>query len=225
MSRKPLKKSDKEKPWNKRKSSSRSTNETRIRKKTFHIYCEGENTEPEYFKSFPTGTEIKEKAIGLGKSRTNLIEEVIILEKKRKKNPDREIWCIFDKDMTLTGNNDADYNNAIKLALSKGYKIGYSNDAFELWFLLHYIDYGSPTAGRKEYYKILSKYMDIDYTDVGKSQRESRQMYNNLLNKQETALKRAEALFSRQESLPYSLQKPCTTVFQLVKELNKCLKP
>ena len=45
-----IKKTDENKPWARREIT---RNETRIRqaKNVFLIYCEGENTEPEYFKS------------------------------------------------------------------------------------------------------------------------------------------------------------------------------
>lgn len=39
------------------------------------------------------------------------------------------------KDKSLQQN---DFNRAIVLAQEKGFKVAYSNDAFELWFILHY---------------------------------------------------------------------------------------
>ena len=47
-----VKPTDKDKDWGKRQNAGRPERGILI-KKTFSIYCEGKNTEPEYFKSFP----------------------------------------------------------------------------------------------------------------------------------------------------------------------------
>ncbi len=49
-----------------------------------------------------------------------------------------EVWCVFDMDVKKGENEFADFDNAIKKALFLHYKVAYSNDAFELWFYLHY---------------------------------------------------------------------------------------
>ena len=64
-----VKKTDQKKPWALRTSNvKRVSREFEVRN-IFLIYCEGENTEPEYFKSFPINTETKVTAIGLGRSK------------------------------------------------------------------------------------------------------------------------------------------------------------
>jgi hypothetical protein len=49
-----------------------------------------------------------------------------------------EVWCVFDMDVKRGADEFADFDNAISKALQLGYKIAYSNDAFELWFYLHF---------------------------------------------------------------------------------------
>ncbi len=60
---------DRNKSWSKRWNRKQSYQEDEGEKKRFLIVCEGQNTEPEYFMSFPV-----EKAIitsfGLGSSKT-----------------------------------------------------------------------------------------------------------------------------------------------------------
>ena len=45
---------DSKKPWELRKEAKREKEQKRQILNTFIIFCEGENTEPEYFKAFPT---------------------------------------------------------------------------------------------------------------------------------------------------------------------------
>ena len=61
----------KENPWQRRTDTTRRASAlNQAVKNTFLIYCEGVNTEPEYFKAFPVTTETQIEAIGLGRSST-----------------------------------------------------------------------------------------------------------------------------------------------------------
>ncbi|WP_372776773.1 hypothetical protein [Mangrovibacterium sp.] len=60
----------------------------------FRIYCEGENTEPEYFKSFPVNTETKVEAIGIGRSKTALVEKALeLLSKDQLLKRQKKLRC------------------------------------------------------------------------------------------------------------------------------------
>lgn len=75
-----VKKTDTDKPWNKRKAGRRPyAIESKQVEKTFLILCEGENTEPEYFKAFPVVT-AEIKVVGTGRARTSLVEEAIRMQ-------------------------------------------------------------------------------------------------------------------------------------------------
>ncbi len=79
-----------------------------------------------------------------------------------------EVWCVFDMDYKPDANGQwQDFDNAIKMAQSQGYKCAYSNDSFELWFVLHYqyLDYEHPSEFFNE---ILSNYWNINYERQGK---------------------------------------------------------
>ena len=142
-----IKKTDRDKPWA-RKALARDVSIIRQAHNIFLIYCEGENTEPEYFRSFPVNTETLVEAVGLGMSRTALVQRIIrlagekeMLPGQRQHDPDRQIWAVFDHDNRGEGESN-DFDEAVSLATANGLRVAYSNDAFELWFFLHdaYVD-------------------------------------------------------------------------------------
>ncbi|MDE6793863.1 MAG: RloB family protein [Muribaculaceae bacterium] len=105
----------------------------------FLIVCEGERTEPNYFKELVKdrySVVRSEEIIGEGRSTCALVkraEEIKLkLERQRQLTFDR-VWVVFDKD------DFNDFNEAISLSESKGLNAGWSNEAFELWYLLHFI--------------------------------------------------------------------------------------
>ena len=54
------------------------------------------------------------------------------------------VWVVFDKD------DFNDFNEAIALAGRKGFMAGWSNEAFELWYLLHFV-YLDSAISRADY--------------------------------------------------------------------------
>ncbi len=196
----------------------------------FRIYCEGVNTEPEYFKSFPVTTETKIEAIGLGRSKTSLVEKTIeflsteeLLEGQNNFDEDRQLWVVFDYDLRREENVAQDFNNAIELAKRNGIRVAYSNDSFELWFILH-DRFQTSSLTRNEYFEMLSIKLNCNYEEVGKSKDFAKSLYSIFLPQQSTAIQNAKRLFEEKSEILYSNQNPCTTVFSLVEELNKCLK-
>jgi hypothetical protein len=226
-----IKPTDRNKAWARRKmTNKRELRELNIRN-LFRIYCEGENTEPEYFKSFPVNTETKVDAIGLARSKTALVEKVIDLlqndemltDDQVNYDSDRQLWVVFDYDTRGDANEAQDFNNAIYIAEQNGVKVAYSNDSFELWFVLHY-KYHQAALTRHEYYEMLSDKLKCNYEKEGKSKDFSKALYGIFLPDQQKAIDNAVRLFEEKQGESYCDQNPCTTVFKLVEELNKCLK-
>lgn len=221
---KQTKKSDQNKPWNRRQSNSPGYVLGRRAKANlnFSIFCEGKNTEPYYFSAFRLKNASIE-VLGLGMSKVKLVEEVHSKVSLMSKDKERQVWIVFDYDFNVQQEKNIqrdDFNKAIGLCRRYGYFPAYSNDSFELWFLLHYDILEAPT-GRQEYYRRLSAFWKIDYEREGKSVSFCRIIYSKLLERQAEALKNAKKLFGRcNDQLP-SEQNPCTTVFQLVEELNR----
>lgn len=221
---------DQDKAWKKRiMINKRELRNLEIRN-LFHIYCEGENTEPEYFKSFPVNTETKVTAIGLGRSKTALVEKAIVLlcqaglmKRQANYDPDRQLWVVFDYDIRGDVNEAADFNKAIELAQKKNIHVAYSNDSFELWFVLHY-QYQTAAVTRKEYYDILSSKLNCNYEEDGKTKAFAQSLYAIFLPNQARAIQHSKLLLEGKMNDSYCDQNPCTTVHQLVEELNKCIR-
>ena len=124
-----------------------------------YIFTEGKKTEPIYFgfKKKEIESEIRRKNIkveikGKGFNTISLVDfalDFIIKEKIDLKTD--ECWVVFDKD-----DFDKDFDNAINKAIEKNLKVAYSNEAFELWFLLHFIFINS-TIARKDYNKKITE--------------------------------------------------------------------
>ena len=149
-----IKVSDKkgEKPWLRHTKPYAYAVNSRVRNRTFLIVCEGQ-TEEQYFKSFPVLTATI-KPIHAGSSKTALVEAVA--KYSRGESYD-EIWCVFDFDVDpLKTGQIEDFNRAIQKAGQIGYYCAYSNDAIELWFVLHY-QLVDQQQHRVFYYQILSK--------------------------------------------------------------------
>lgn len=104
-------------------------------KQSFLIICEGVNTEPDYFNAFRL-TSANIKAVGQGLNTVGLVQKALRMkEEERKKGREYDqCWVVFDKDDFP----DRDFNRAIGMAEAGGMRVAYSNQAFELWFLLHY---------------------------------------------------------------------------------------
>ena len=225
--RRNTKKTDQDKAWNRRSAQSRAyALESRMaNSKRFVIYCEGENTEPNYFKSFPVAT-AEVVVYGMSRSKSSLVNFVIDKESLVDPDSEREVWIVFDmdfdplKDRSLQQN---DFNRAIVLAQEKGFKVAYSNDAFELWFILHY-QLLEAQLTRNEFYQKLSEYWQLSYERYGKGRDFCRSIYDRLISNQATAIRHAERLHQLHANSHPAEQNPCTTVYQLVRELNKFLR-
>lgn len=220
-----IKVTDQNKAWNKKSKPSGYRIDTIPLNKTFLIVCEGQ-TEKLYFESFPV-LGVKIKVIDLkGQSKLKLIESTreIIDSTDEEYN---EVWCVFDMDVKGGAYEFADFDNAINKALELGYKAAYSNDAFELWFYLHY-NLTNAQQLRTFYYNELGKRFGINYVKDGKKYHFCLKIYsilnNDINSSQQNAIDRAKDLFEEQKHLKYHKQNPITKVYELVEVLNENLR-
>jgi hypothetical protein len=220
-----IKVTDQNKAWNKKAQPSSYRIDTIPINMTILIVCEGQ-TEKLYFESFPV-LGVRIRAIDLkGQSKLKLIESTkdIVDSTDEEYN---EIWCVFDMDVKRGADEFADFDNAINKALLLGYKAAYSNDAFELWFYLHY-SLTNAQHLRTFYYNELSKRFRINYVKDGKKYNFCVQIYSILNNdtnsSQQNAIDRAKVLFEEQKHLTYHEQNPITKVYELVEVLNENLR-
>ncbi len=188
------------------------------------IYTEGTRTEPYYFDCFKLNP-ITLKTIGLGMNTKSLVRYMerdvgkVVKEYAKKHDMhisevDYIVWCVFDKDDFTK----ADFNDAIRIAESKHYRVAYSNEAFELWYVLHF-DYLDAGIGRDQYCEILCNKLKAKY------EKNRQDMYDELKDKQQTAIRNSKRLFKSYPPMsnPTSM-KPVTKVHELVLYLNQFLR-
>jgi hypothetical protein len=175
-------------------------------KQTFLIVCEGETTEPNYFDGFKCRT-LSLKISGKGKDPIKLVKLAQTLSSEEEFD---QVWCVFDRDDVPA----EDFKKAIKLAEKTNVKIAYSNEAFELWYILHF-QFLNTAIPRSDYPKKLSSLMGKAYA------KNSREMYDELLNLQTTAIANADRLLQEYPEPNPITDNPSTTVHLLVKQLNR----
>ncbi|MFB8791853.1 MAG: RloB family protein [Potamolinea sp.] len=185
--------------------------DTREVRQRFLIVCEGEKTEPNYFRSFRVPKNVAEIDVqGLGENPSKLVNSA----KKLKEQEDYDqVWCVFDRDAWTV----EDFNNATHNATNQGFKVAYSNEAFELWYVLHFefLNTGIP---RSDYGRKLTSLLGRPY------QKNSETIYDELLEKQPTAIRHAENLLKHYDTHIPVRDNPSTTVHLLVQELNRFIQ-
>lgn len=180
--------------------------ETRLPRERFLIVCEGERTEPNYFLNFRVPKEVLDVQ-GLGFNTVSLVKKAIELKRLGEYT---QVWCVFDRDSFPPEN----FNNALSLAKQRGIRVAYSNEAFELWYLLHFHFFNSAIT-REDYKDKLSKLMGKKY------EKKSPTMFDELLERQSTAIENARRLLIVYEFNNPLKDNPSTTVHLLVEELRK----
>lgn len=186
-------------------SRSHELRETRQR---FLIVCEGKETEPNYFNSFRLP---KVVVIGDAGNPRAVVQKAIDRQKKEREGFD-QVWCVFDKDEIPA----VLFQEALQLAKQHHIQVAYSNEAFELWYLLHF-NYYDTALSRSEYVERLTKLLGMPYRKNDKG------IYQQLKGKQVQALQNAERLLSQYAPPNPAEDNPSTTVHLLVQELNKSL--
>lgn len=189
------------------------------------IVCEGTETEPNYFNSLVrqhrlSTVNVDIHALGVGKNTLSLVNDAL---SRQGSGPKRysEIWCVFDLDR----NPDENFDNAIARAENHPFlRVAWSNEAFELWFVLHfqYLDTApsKKAGGSCVYYNVrLDKLMQ--QLGCGKYDKADPTLCELLgSSRLEVAIKNAKRLQANYAvGTPYHQRKPATTVHELVERL------
>ena len=150
---------------------------------------------------------------GCGMSTTSLLKEAKKIRDSELTSFDR-CWLVFDKD-------DFKYfNKAIREATDAGFDVAWSNESFELWYLLHF-RYHHTAIPRDKCTKALEaeiqKYKPSFRYDKGSSS-----MHSILAEHgdQGQAIKYAEKLRNTYQDTDYSSHNPCTHVDRLIREIT-----
>jgi hypothetical protein len=194
------------KTFHKSPMNSRKVVRSQQLRQTFMIFTEGQ-TEEGYFKKF----KVRCKTV-TGGNALHIVEEAIIQKSNVKKSVDH-FWVVFDKDDTSKN----DFLKAIKLAKANGLNVAYSCDAFEIWWLFHFMEIAAPIQ-RREYEKKLQKHLP-DYTNREKGRNQGERMWMLLDRIKDTGIANAKVAHSKFEHPEQAFEQSVTTVYQLVELL------
>ena len=185
------------------------------------IVCEGTKTEPNYFEAFRTlnsGTIVYDIDVkGLGQNTTDVVDKAI--ELKNKGEYDR-VWAVFDKDSFSADK----FNGAIIKAQSNDIGCAWSNEAFELWYLYHFVN-RTTGMNREEYKRAISEAVNKSANYILKKtyeyEKNAKDNYKIMTTcgSMERAIKFAEAKSKEYTDQRYANHNPCTMVFKLVRQL------
>jgi hypothetical protein len=193
------------------------------------VWVHTEKAEINYFQEFKhylkTALLLPRKAICWSPS--ELIEKVIAWKEKDKSGKQKfceedgdQIWCVFDVD-DFYQKEPEKMLKAIKIAHSNNIKIAYSNECFELWFLLHFekpsgaIERGSQMG--KKINKFFKKYRLGTF-------KKNQKIFSPLLPFQAEAIKHAYKITDEYGTIKWSCNlsgkgNPSTSIHFLIQEI------
>ncbi len=198
----------------------------------YYIFCEGEQTEPQYFQGFKRYIEdnpiyrdmvlIEIEPCAAETMRVIRKAEQYVAEHKINKG---QIWCVYDKDSFPA----CDFNGVALRAdvLNQDnpdiqYHVAWSNECIEFWFLLHFA-YCTSNNNRTEYISFLNdKFKELG---IGKYQKNLKNIFEILMEKgnPKLAIRYAKRIIKDGQGKTPAEIAPGTKVYELVEELVKYL--
>jgi hypothetical protein len=175
------------------------------------ILCEGEKTEPHYFQAILrefglTNVVLIEGAAG---------DPLTLVQEAKSRTAFETVWCVFDRDSFPADR----FDNAVQMCDGKRLHAIWSNEAFELWYVLHfqYLNTGTSVSdgNARTYYQ--SRLKDL----LGTYKKNAPDMWEHLRESLPTAQQNAKRLLSLYEpDTPPHKRLPATYVGVLVQELQ-----
>ncbi len=222
MSKKPAKKSDLGKAW----MTPRRDRAKKIMPEYHLIVTEGTKTEPAYFRSVRDiingkyRHRIQLDIIGEGDNTLGLFEKA---KSRSLQNPNgyKHVWVVFDTDDFPAEHIDRTAALCQKNSTAEtAYHAIWSNQCFELWFLLHF-DYVHADLHRHSYRSKLNENLrKLEAGDYSKSRTDMYQLLRPFLD---TAINNAKRLDQVNQGKRPSQAAPGTNVFQLMEKLKPYL--
>lgn len=195
------------------------------------LVTNGEQTEINYFKKLSEEIRIKLKTAPSDSIQFDFKfvkgdplvvqgEAIRIYEEAKRNNLFyNNVWLIFDKDDFTSFS----FNQAIlrteKYSVGKGVQFCclWSNQCIELWFLLHFIKLSTNIA-RKEYFKKLSKILNVKYE---KNEKELVELFEKNGGELGKAVKYANQLLTEHKDKSYAKKVPATNVVKFFEHYSK----
>lgn len=203
-----------------------------MKKYRYYIFCEGEQTEPQYFAGFKRLIEdnpiykdmvlIEIEPCGAETMRVIGRAEEYVRQNSITRG---QIWCVYDKDSFPA----KDFNGVSERAeVLNGenpevqYHAAWSNECIEFWFLLHFAYYVSNNH-RTDYIRFLNeKFAELK---IGKYQKNMGNIFEILLEhgNAKLAIRYAKRIMKEGKGKTPTEIAPATRVYDLVEELAKYL--
>lgn len=231
---------------------------TRHYKEYFLIVCEDESTEPTYFKKvfqeefeklLPKDT-IRIETVGTGRNSLGVVEKAVEERISRTEIIPKTIdhvWAVFDKDDLDQNETTAKrFEDAFSVAAANDINIAYSNECFELWLLLHFVNVSNAKPISRKVaegedksgclYGMLEKAINkgrtpdkqilYDHAHHSKPYICVEELIAIVMKSgdEAKAIERAQALNASQQGKKPIEANPNTTVYKLVKELREWLE-
>ena len=199
-----------------------------IRPERILIVTEGTKTEPYYFEGFRKrindsfeGEYITVEVIGMGENTVSLFNSARHLAEKSFEGY-TQVWVVYDKDSFPARDFNA-IEDLCRAASGNGvsYKAAWTNESFELWFLLHFCFVDS-ALDRASIPRRLSRH--LAKAGHGKYQKARSDMFDLLRPYMGFAISNAKRLEEANKGKTPSQSNPGTTVHHLVNELAPYLE-
>ncbi|MCM1189681.1 MAG: RloB family protein [bacterium] len=203
-----------------------------LKKYRYYIFCEGEQTEPQYFMGFKRLIEdnpiYKDMVlIEIEPCAAETMRVIGMAERYVKKNNIQkgQIWCVYDKDSFPAEH----FNGVVERVnlLNKDnselqYHAAWSNECIEFWFILHFAYYTANNY-RSEYILFLNE--KFEALGLGKYYKNMKNIFDILMEKgsPKLAIRYAKRIIKDSEGKTPAETAPGTRVYELVEELAKYL--
>ena len=198
----------------------------------YYIFCEGQQTEPQYFAGFKR--KIEENSIykdmvliEIEPCQAETMRVIGMAEEYVRKNELKkgQIWCVYDKDSFPAERFNGVVERSEKLNKENPelqYHCAWSNECIEFWFLLHF-NYYTSNNHRTEYISFLNdRFKELK---IGKYQKNMQNIFDVLLKQgnPKLAIRYAKRIIKDGEGKTPTDIAPGTKVYELVEELAKYL--
>jgi len=198
----------------------RNTSKKRIERKSVLIALEDTKSSKYYFQELIKDKNLSGEVIFAKHIGTDPLSVVDAIVRHKLQNPkvqyQRE-WAVFDRDSWTR----AQVNGAISRAQSLAICVAISNEAYELWILLHFERLAAPTNRINLTRKLNEHFKERFGVEYSKS---SQDVYRYVIGMQKTAIENAQYLVNHHISIDGRLnperQNPLTLVHELVQCLN-----
>ena len=186
------------------------------------IVCEGMKTEPRYFHGLRLALRLHPANVVIEDRKSGLDPKSLVafaIETFKKDKDFDHVFCVFDKDKHISYNAALDKIRATRLAGGATFHAITSVPCFEIWLLLHFIYTTRPfsTAGSHSNCALVIDVLDRKGRIRG-YEKGSRDIFNVLSDKLETAIRNAEKLENFHKTS--QTDNPSTKVHELVQYLK-----